>query len=74
MLIRHSNAAQGFTLIEGNMRFINDVISAGIMVDEFNEYGAVKSDEVFSSVVRNRILQQSAERRGDDQKSGRRGF
>lgn len=45
------DAAQGFTLVESNVQFINDVISAGVLLDEFNEIGSVKSDEVLLSVV-----------------------
>lgn len=44
--------AQGFALIEANMGFVNDIIAAGILLDEFNEMGAVKSDEVRLEVVR----------------------
>jgi hypothetical protein len=44
--------AQSFALIEANMSFINDVIAAGILLDEFNEMGSVKSDEVRLEVVR----------------------
>ena len=45
------DAAQCFSLVESNMQFINDVISAGVLLDEFNEIGSVKSDEVVLSVV-----------------------
>ena len=44
--------AQSFALIEANLSFINDVIAAGILLDEFNEMGSVKSDEVRLEVVR----------------------
>jgi hypothetical protein len=38
-------------MIESNMQFINDVIAAGILLDEFNEMGSVKNDEVRLSIV-----------------------
>jgi hypothetical protein len=46
------DTAQSFALIEANISFINDVIAAGILLDEFNEMGSVKSDEVRLDVVR----------------------
>ncbi|HEY0430122.1 MAG TPA: hypothetical protein VGC76_20230 [Pyrinomonadaceae bacterium] len=45
------DAPQGFMLIESNMPFVNDVIAAGILLDEFNETGSVKSDEVRLEIV-----------------------
>ena len=45
--------AQSFAFLEGNLSFVNDVIAAGILVDEFNEGGSVKSEEVRLEVVRN---------------------
>jgi hypothetical protein len=42
---------QSFSMIEGNLPFINDVIAAGILLDEFNELGSVESDEVRLDVV-----------------------
>jgi Flp pilus assembly protein TadD len=45
------DTAQSFTMIESNVQFINDVVAAGILLDEFNELGAVKGDEVLLSVV-----------------------
>jgi hypothetical protein len=44
--------AQSFALIETNLSFINDVIAAAILLDEFNDMGAVKNDEVRLEVVR----------------------
>lgn len=44
--------AQSFALIEANMSFVNDVVAAGILLDEFNEMGSVKSDEVRLEIVR----------------------
>ncbi len=44
--------AQSFAFLEGNLSFVNDVIAAGILVDEFNEGGSVKSEEVRLEVVR----------------------
>jgi Flp pilus assembly protein TadD len=43
--------AQGFAMVETNMTFINDVIAAGILLDEFNDLGSVKNDEVRLSVI-----------------------
>ncbi len=43
--------AQGFSLLENNISFINSLIAAGILVDEFNEFGSIKNDEVLLSVV-----------------------
>ncbi len=42
---------QGFTMIESNLSYINEVIAAGILLDEFNEMGSVESDEVRLEVV-----------------------
>ena len=42
---------QSFTMIESNLSFINDVIAAGILLDEFNELGSVESEEVRLDVV-----------------------
>jgi hypothetical protein len=42
---------QSFAMVEGNMSFINDVIAAGILLDEFNELGSVENDEVRLEVV-----------------------
>ncbi len=44
--------AQGFAFLEGNLSFINDVIAAGILLDEFNEGNSVKSEEVRLEIVR----------------------
>ena len=46
------DAEQGFAFLENNMSFFNDVISAGILLDEFNEYGSVTGDEVRFDTVR----------------------
>lgn len=43
---------EAFTLLEGNLSFFNDLIAAGILLDDFNEYGSVKSDEVDLDVAR----------------------
>lgn len=45
------DTAQSFAMIESNIPFINDIIAAGILLDEFNEMGSVKSDEVRLDVV-----------------------
>ena len=37
---------QGFSLLEANMMFINDVINAAILLEEFNESGTVEDDEL----------------------------
>jgi hypothetical protein len=42
---------QGFSIIESNVQFFNDIISAGILLDEFNDMGSVKNDEVRLSIV-----------------------
>lgn len=42
---------QGFSYLENNMMTVNLVIAAGILIDEFNDNGAVKSDEVLLEVV-----------------------
>ena len=43
---------QGFVLLESNVSYFNDLIAAGILLDDFNEYGSVKSDEVTLDTVR----------------------
>ena len=43
---------QGFVLLESNLSYFNDLIAAGILLDDFNEYGSVKSDEVTLDTVR----------------------
>jgi hypothetical protein len=45
------DAGQSFTMIETNMQFINDIIAAGILLDEFNDMGSIKSDEVRLEIV-----------------------
>jgi hypothetical protein len=42
---------QSFAFLENNMPFVNDVIAAGVFLDEFNEYGAVKNSEVMLGTV-----------------------
>ena len=37
---------QGFSIIEANANYFNDIIGAAILLDEFNEVGAVKDDEL----------------------------
>ncbi len=46
------DAEQGFAFLENNMSFFNDVIGAGILLDEFNEIGSVENDEVRLDTVR----------------------
>lgn len=40
------DAEQGFNLLESNMTFVNDLISAAVLLEEFNESGAVESEEL----------------------------
>lgn len=44
-------SAQGFSFLENNISFVNDIIAAGIVIDEYNEYGSIKDDELLLSVV-----------------------
>lgn len=37
---------QSFSLLEANINYFNDIISAAILLSEFNEYGTVKDDEL----------------------------
>ncbi len=37
---------QSFSFLEANINYFNDIISAAILLDEFNDYGAVKNDEL----------------------------
>lgn len=46
------DANEGFALLEGNLSYFNDLIAAGILIDDFNYYGSVKSDEVNLDDVR----------------------
>jgi hypothetical protein len=46
------DAEQGFAFLENNMSFFNDVIGAGILLDEFNENGSVENEEVRLDTVR----------------------
>lgn len=46
------DAEQGFAFLESNVSFFNDLIGAGILLDEFNEGGAVENDEVRLDRVR----------------------
>lgn len=45
-------AEQSFAFLENNLSFFNDVIAAGILLDEFNDYGAVDNEEVRLDTVR----------------------
>ncbi len=40
------DAEQSFAFLENNISFFNDVIGAGILLDEFNENGSVENEEV----------------------------
>jgi len=46
------DAEQGFAFLESNISFFNDIISAGILLDEFNDYGSVVNEEVRLDTVR----------------------
>lgn len=46
------DAEQGFAFLESNVSFFNDLIGAGILLDEFNEDGAVENEEVRLDRVR----------------------
>ncbi len=46
------DAEQAFAFLENNVSFFNDVIGAGILLDEFNEDGSVQNDEVRLDNVR----------------------
>lgn len=46
------DAEQGFAFLENNMLFFNDLISAGILLDEFNELGSIENDEIRLDTVR----------------------
>ncbi len=46
------DAEQGFAVLESNTSFFNDIIGAGILLDEFNEYGSVAGEEVRLNTVR----------------------
>ena len=37
---------QSFSFLEANFNYFNDIISAAILLGEFNDYGAVKDDEL----------------------------
>lgn len=43
---------QSFVMLESNLSYFNDLIAAGILLDDFNEYGSVKSDEASLDTVR----------------------
>lgn len=42
---------QSFAFLETNISLINDIIAAGIVVDEFNGLGSIRDDEVLLNVV-----------------------
>ncbi|MGI8639449.1 MAG: hypothetical protein ACR2MG_05785 [Pyrinomonadaceae bacterium] len=48
---------QGFGLLEANTQFFNDIINAAILLDEFNESGAVENDELRLDTVRRESYQ-----------------
>ncbi|MEP6924638.1 MAG: hypothetical protein ABI954_09250 [Pyrinomonadaceae bacterium] len=49
--------ARGFGLIENSIAQMNDLIAAGLMIDEFYDYGTMDSDEVlFDTMERQGVL------------------
>ncbi len=48
---------QSFSLLETNTQFFNDVINAAILLDEFNESGAMETDELKLDAVRRESYQ-----------------
>ncbi|CAN5395241.1 hypothetical protein BH20ACI1_BH20ACI1_21660 [soil metagenome] len=48
---------QSFSLLESNTQFFNDVINAAILLDEFNESGAMENDELRLDAVRRESYQ-----------------
>ncbi len=48
---------QSFSLLETNTQFFNDVINAAILLDEFNESGAMENDELKLDAVRRESYQ-----------------
>ncbi len=49
--------ARGFNLIENSILQMNDLIAAGLMIDEFYDYGTMDSDEVlFDTMERQGVL------------------
>ncbi|MEP7036814.1 MAG: hypothetical protein ABI891_00585, partial [Acidobacteriota bacterium] len=49
--------AQGFDMLEANTQFFNEIINAAILLDEFNESGAVENDELRLDAVRRESFQ-----------------
>jgi len=43
---------QSFSFLESNINYFNDIISAAILLDEFNDNGAVKNEELRLDTVR----------------------
>ncbi len=48
---------QGFGILESNTQFFNEIISAAILLDEFNENGSVENDELRLDAVRRESYQ-----------------
>ncbi len=48
---------QSFNLLEANTQFFNDIISAAILLDQFNEGGAVENDELRLDAARRESYQ-----------------
>ncbi len=43
---------QSFSLLEANTSYFNDIISAAVLLDEFNDYGTIRDDEMRIEIVR----------------------
>ena len=48
---------QGFGILEANTQFFNEIISAAILLDEFNEGGSLENDELRLDAVRRESYQ-----------------
>ncbi len=48
--------SQGFDLLENTMPAINDLIAAAIIVDDFNQYGATRQDELTFDTMQRQSL------------------
>ena len=49
--------AQSFGMLEANTQFFNEIINAAILLDEFNESGAMENDELRLDAVRRESYQ-----------------
>ncbi len=55
--MRLSNPTKVSNLLEANTQFFNDFINAAILLDEFNESGAMENDELKFDTVRRESYQ-----------------